>query len=117
MRADPKPEGANTPDAAASRTPTSRTPTAAEIRGERERVDWSPAAAAAAACVTPRVWGYWEAGSRSMSPGLWLLFRLLTGAAGIQYATPSDGHAVLKLRVTPAPTCEPRSPRSPTWLI
>ena len=70
-----------------------------EVRAERERIGWTPAVAAAAVCVTPRAWAHWEAGARSMPPGMWLLFRLMTGATGVQYATPSDGRAVLKLRI------------------
>ena len=74
-------------------------PTPDEIRKERESVGWPLSTAAAAVLVTERAWRNWEAGKRKMSPGLWLLFRLLAGRTTTAYQTTNGGRAVLKLHV------------------
>lgn len=53
-------------------------PSPAAITTGRLAAGLSPAQAAALVYCTPRAWQLWEAGSRSMPPGLWELFRLKT---------------------------------------
>jgi putative transcriptional regulator len=52
--------------------------TAAEVIAARERADLTVEAAAALVFSTATAWQDWEAGKRSMHPGLYQLFLLKT---------------------------------------
>ena len=58
-------------------------PAPSEIRAAREAACLSQTAAAELVHSKLRTWQQWEAGDRSMHPGLWELFR-------IKVAAPSD---------------------------
>lgn len=54
-------------------------PTADDLRAARQSLRLSQSAAATLIGSTLRTWQDWEAGKAAMHPGLWRLFRHLTG--------------------------------------
>lgn len=57
------------------------TPTAEQVKRERERAGLTQTAAAEVVYATLRSWQYWEAGTVPMNPAVFELFRLKTRKA------------------------------------
>jgi len=75
-----------------------QSPSAEQIRGQREHAGWTTVVAAASVLVSPRTWQAYEAGFRRMPASTWLLFRLMAGTTSMAYDTPK-GRATLRLVV------------------
>ena len=75
-------------------------PSPTEIRTARVAAGLTQTQAATLVMASMRGWQDWEHGKRSMPPGLWYLFRLLTGQAS------------LPTTVSPHPRKQPPSPAS-----
>jgi transcriptional regulator with XRE-family HTH domain len=65
--------------------PTMAPPDARTLRETRSATGLSQSAAAALIGSTLRTWQDWEAGKAAMHPGLWELFRHLTGIKRIPF--------------------------------
>jgi Helix-turn-helix domain len=70
-------------------------PTPEQIRAARERAGWSKEVAASMVLVSLRSWQSYEAGSRRIPLGTWMLFGLAAGTVKMEFQTDA-GRAVVR---------------------